>query len=94
MLAALHGERLVGTCMAGFEGRRGWLNVLCVAEDVRGQGIGAALVRAAEARLSALGCTKVNLQVRSQHAQVMGFYEHLGYQGQDLHSMGKRLATT
>lgn len=90
-LLALRAGRVVGTCMGGFEGRRGWLNALSVAEDARGQGLGRALVAAAEARLRACGCPKVDLQVRAGNAGAVAFYAGLGYAVEDHTSMGKRL---
>lgn len=81
---------VVGTCMGGFEGRRGWLNWLCVAHGARGRGIGRALVEAVEARLRAVGAAKVNLQVRDTNAAVLAFYAGLGYRREALASMGKR----
>jgi len=36
-------------------------------------------MREAEARLQAMGCIKVNLQVRSSNAAVVEFYRRLGY---------------
>lgn len=50
---------------------------LWVAEARRGQGLGAALLRAAEEEARAKGCTKV--LVRSYDFQAPDFYEKLGY---------------
>lgn len=90
-IVAEEGGRLVGSCMGGFEGRRGWLNTLGVHPDSRGRGIARALVRAVEARLTVRDCPKVNLQVRTHHQDAIAFYEHLGYVRQDLQSMGRTL---
>ena len=60
-------DRLVGSVMVGYEGHRGWINYLVVHPDHRGRGLGRALVHEAERRLGALGCPKVNLQVRSSN---------------------------
>jgi ribosomal protein S18 acetylase RimI-like enzyme len=89
-VAMLDGE-LVGTLMTGYEGRRGWLNGLGVLPEFRKRGIARALVRAAEARLVAMGCAKVNLQVRGHNTGVVDFYKNLGYDIDDTVSMGKRL---
>ena len=64
-LVAHDEERIVGSTMAGYDGHRGWIYYVAVAPDRRRQGIGRALVRAAEVGLAHLGCTKVNLQVRA-----------------------------
>jgi len=83
--------RLVGTCMAGYEGHRGWLNYLAVDPPWQRQGIGAQLVAEAERRLRALGCPKINLQVRTSNQAVICFYRSLGYSVDDVISLGKRL---
>jgi ribosomal protein S18 acetylase RimI-like enzyme len=44
-----------------------------------------------EALLLASGCPKINLQVRASNAQVLAFYESLGYRDDQVVSMGKRL---
>jgi len=44
-----------------------------------------------EARLAAMGCQKINLQVRASNAAVVEFYKKLGYMIEERISMGKRL---
>jgi ribosomal protein S18 acetylase RimI-like enzyme len=90
-LVALDGTRAIGSIMAGYDGHRGWLYAAAVRASHRRRGIGAALVRAAEARLQALGCRKINLQVRATNHAVAAFYEHLGYAVEQRISLGKRL---
>jgi len=55
------------------------------------RGIGAAMVRAAERRLAALGCPKVNLQVMPHNQNVVAFYERLGYTVEPRISMARTL---
>ncbi len=82
---------LIGAVMAGYDGHRGWINYLAVHPTRQGSGFGRELMAAAEHRLLALGCPKVNLQVREDNAAARGFYEAIGY-GQDaVVSYGKRL---
>ena len=38
-----------------------------------------------------MGCTKINLQVRSLNTAVTRFYDSLGYEIEERVSMGKRL---
>lgn len=83
--------RVIGTAMAGWDGHRGWLYAVAVDPARRRGGVGRALVCAAEAGLAALGCGKVNLQVRAENAGVAAFYEGLGYAVEERVSMGKRL---
>ncbi len=90
-LVAVHEDSLAGTCMAGFDGHRGWLHLVAVAPELRRRGVGAALLARAEQLLAALGCPKLNLQVRGSTPEAVGFYERLGYQVEDRVSMGKIL---
>jgi ribosomal protein S18 acetylase RimI-like enzyme len=82
---------VVGTIMAGYDGHRGWLYTVAVRPDYRRAGIGARLVHHAEEALAALGCRKINLQVRASNSGVVAFYEKLGYRVEERISMGKRL---
>lgn len=90
LVAELNG-RLAGTVMGGYEGHRGWINYLAVSPDCQRQGVGRALMHAVEAKLVAMGCPKINLQVRSSNTAVIQFYGHLGYHIDDVISLGKRL---
>lgn len=90
-LLGFSADRLVATVMVGYDGHRGWINYLAVAPDCRRQGIGAQMMAEAETRLRALGCPKINLQVRGTNAQVIEFYKRIGYEIEDRVSFGKRL---
>jgi ribosomal protein S18 acetylase RimI-like enzyme len=90
-LVATEQGAVVGSIMAGYDGHRGWLYALAVLRSHQRRGIGTALVKEAEARLRALGGTKINLQVRSSNPAVIGFYRSLGYEIEDRVSMGKRM---
>ena len=90
-LVGLLGSRLVAAVMAGYEGHRGWINYLAVSPDCRESGYGRRLMEEAEARLRALGCPKINLQIRSSNADVIEFYKRIGFSMDDVVSMGKRL---
>ncbi len=83
--------RLLATVMAGYEGHRGWINYLAVAPDSRRQGIGREMLATVEARLRALGCPKINLQVRGSNTAVIAFYRRLGFREDEVVSLGKRL---
>ena len=51
--------------MAGYDGHRGWVYYLAVAPERQGSGLGRLLMAEAEVQLLALGCPKVNVQVRA-----------------------------
>ena len=86
--------KVVGTVMAGYDGVRGWIYSLTVAEDARHQGIGRELLEEAERKLRAKGCDKINLQVLSDNTDVVAFYEKCGYTVEDRVSMGKITMST
>lgn len=90
-LVAVDGDRILGAGMAGYDGHRGWVNYLAVHPDVRRTGLGRALMAEFEARLLALGCPKVNLQVRDGNDDALAFYAELGFTRDPAVSLGKRL---
>lgn len=83
--------QVAATCMVGYEGHRGWINLLAVAAAHRRGGHGRALMAEAERLLRAAGCPKINLQVRAANRQVLAFYRKLGFEVQNLVHLGKRL---
>lgn len=90
-LVGVEDGAIVATAMAGFDGHRGWINYLAVAPERQRHGHGRQLMRAVEDALLAVGCPKLNLQVRAGNAKAVAFYEALGYGQDELVSMGKRL---
>jgi len=90
-LVTLADGQIIATVMAGFDGHRGWINYLAVKPDFRHKGIGRRLMEAAEAYLRALGCPKINLQVRSSNTGVIEFYNRIGFRMDEVVSLGKRL---
>ena len=90
-LVAQDGTEVVGSVMAGFDGHRGWIYYLAVAGSHQQRSLGRALMQQAEKLLVEMGCPKVNLMVRSTNEAVIGFYRRLGYEQDDVVSMGKRL---
>ena len=83
--------RLVGCCMAGYDGIRGWLYSVSVLQVYRGGGTGSELVSHVISALKELGCVKVNLQIRATNTQVAKFYASLGFEVEDRLSMGALL---
>ena len=84
-------NRIIGACMAGYDGHRGWLYALAVLPQYRRTGTGSSLVEHAMQCLQEIGCIKANLQIRSTNAGVAAFYESLGFIREDRISMGIRL---
>jgi ribosomal protein S18 acetylase RimI-like enzyme len=78
MLVALEDGVIVGSIMAGYDEHRGWISRIAVLRSHQKKGIGQALISAAEERLAALGCIKVNLQVIESNSGVVEFYQRAG----------------
>ena len=94
LFVALSAGKVVGTIMAGYDGHRGWLYSLAVLPEHRHSGVGSALVTHAEKELRVRGCLKINLQILESNAEVVTFYEKLGYKVEPRVSMGKRFQPT
>jgi len=90
-LVAEDGGAVVGSVMGGYEGHRGWVNYLAVHESRRKGGLGRALMAEVESRLRAVGCPKLNLQVRDDNLGAVAFYERIGFARDAAVSLGKRL---
>jgi ribosomal protein S18 acetylase RimI-like enzyme len=73
------GGRLIGTVLATHDGRKGWINRLAVDASMRRRGIGAELVRAAEAWLEAEGMDILACLIESDNPVSMQVFETLGY---------------
>lgn len=71
--------RVVATAMVGHDGHRGAYYYVASDPELRGQGLGRAIVAAAEAWLKDRGVWKANLIVRGDNLVARGFYEALGY---------------
>ena len=90
LVGCLH-KQVVATCMAGYEGHRGWINYLAVSPDHRRQGFATMMMHEATKRLKSIGCPKINIQIRTTNKTVIAFYKSIGFINDDVLSMGKRL---
>ena len=90
LVGELSGD-IVATVMGGYEGHRGWVNYLAVSPKYRRCGYGRAIMAEVERRIKARGCPKINLQVRSTNSEVISFYGSIGYNVDEVVSLGKRL---
>jgi ribosomal protein S18 acetylase RimI-like enzyme len=82
---------IIATAMAGYDGHRGWVNYLAVDPAYQGEGIGRRLMQHVEESLAAIGCPKLNLQIRASNQSALAFYERIGYAADEVVSYGKRL---
>jgi ribosomal protein S18 acetylase RimI-like enzyme len=85
------GGKPVATMMGGYEGHRGWIYYLAVDPAYQRQGFGRQIMEAIEEKILATGCPKINLMVRHDNLEAVKFYEKLGYNTDEVVSMGKRL---
>jgi ribosomal protein S18 acetylase RimI-like enzyme len=85
------GGHILGSVMVGFDGHRGWIYYLAVARGHRRQGLGKALMAAAEDWLRARGCPKIQLMVREDNRDALGFYAALGMERQPVVTLGRFL---
>jgi len=90
-LVGLIDGKIAATVMGGYEGHRGWVNYLAVSPEYRRMGLGREIMDAVEEKLKAMGCPKINLQIRTNNFEAIKFYERVGYKMDDVVSMGKRL---
>ncbi len=88
IFVAERNAEIIGACMAGYDGHRGWLYAVAVDPAHRRTGAGAKLVKSSLQALRELGCIKVNLQIRSTNTAVADFYRSLGFSIEDRTSMG------
>lgn len=92
ILIARDADAIIGSVMVGFDGHRGWVYYLAVAPERQGEGLGRTLMAAAENWLRTRDAPKIQLMVRGDNAAARGFYEALGYEVQDVVTIGKRLS--
>lgn len=85
------GGRIIATVMGGYDGHRGWVNYLAVDPARQKLGFGKQMMNIIEEKLLALGCPKINLQIRTDNLSAVGFYRKIGYKTDEAISMGKRL---
>ena len=88
IFVAEHEGLIIGACMAGYDGHRGWLYAVAVCKEQRRSGAGSALVQHAIQALKVMGCIKVNLQIRATNTEVTTFYKSLGFIIEERLSMG------
>ncbi len=77
--------------MVGYDGHRGWVYYLAVAESEQRRGIGRRMMRACEEWLRERGAPKIQLMVRTGNAEVISFYDRLGYTDAEVVVLGLRL---
>lgn len=76
---AMDDDRIIGTILAGHDGRRGIFHHVSVLPEYQKQGVGKMLVDAAMEALRKEGITKVLLVVFDHNKNGNEFWEHMGF---------------
>jgi ribosomal protein S18 acetylase RimI-like enzyme len=90
-LVAVSENGVVGTVIGGFDGRRGFVYHLAVAEAFRRSGLGSRLMAEVEQRLRRKGCIRSYLLVSPDNYVAMRHYEKRGWRLLDDQVYGKDL---
>ena len=78
-LVAEIGDRLVGSVIGGYDGRRGMMYHLAVDMELRSRGIGQRLTDELEKQLRKKGCIRYYLLVDADNHTAISFYENHGW---------------
>jgi ribosomal protein S18 acetylase RimI-like enzyme len=78
-LVATDDDRIIGTVIGGYDGRRGVIYHLAVEQSFRERGTGKMLMSEVERRLVAKGCLRCYLLVKDDALDVIEFYRRLGW---------------
>jgi ribosomal protein S18 acetylase RimI-like enzyme len=84
-------HEIIASCMAGYDGHRGWIYFLAVKNSKQRKGCASALVAHVEEELVKLGCPKVELMVRKTNNDVISFYKSIGFDPDPVIVLSKRL---
>lgn len=90
-LVGEYNDNIIASVMGGYDGHRGWMNYLAVSPDHQRCGLATQLIEYLEHELLRMGCAKLNLQIRTDNIAVREFYQKIGFDRDDVISMGKRL---
>jgi len=77
---AVDDGKVIGTILAGHDGRRGFIHHLAVDLSCRRQGIGASLVEQVTSALRSSGITKIHILVFKNNADGIAFWKSRGWQ--------------
>ncbi len=82
-LVAEEDQKMVGTVIGGFDGRRGLIYHLAVEPGLRKRGIGTLLMQEVERRLKSKGCIRCYLMVTAENDNAIRFYEAHGWENME-----------
>ena len=91
-LVAEEDDRIIGSVIGGYDGRRGLIYHLALSASHRSTGLGSRLMNEVESRLRTKGCLKCYLLVTIDNPEAEDYYGHRGWQFMDqVHLFGKEL---
>ncbi len=82
-LVAEQEGRIVGSILCGTDGRRGYLQHLCVEDAFRGQGVASEMIRRVKSRFSDLGIHHLRIFVLRDNPAGRQFWEHRGWRARE-----------
>jgi N-acetylglutamate synthase len=90
-LGAFEDGRLIGSVIATFDGRRGWINRLAIVPEERRKGVAKALIARAEKLLRQRGAMIIGAHVERENTASLRLSENSGYSSRsDIVYMSKR----
>ena len=72
-------NRIIGTVLGGFDGRRGWIHHLAILPEYGGKGYGKQLMTHLMQAFTHHGVVKFKLEIAGDRPQLIQFYQHLGW---------------
>ncbi|HEX8025245.1 MAG TPA: GNAT family N-acetyltransferase [Candidatus Limnocylindrales bacterium] len=90
VVATADGE-VIGSALGGWDGRRGWIYHVAVAERYRRKGIATRLVHRVEQRLRVAGAPKISAIVRDENDTAKRFWAELGYEVAPTHQYAREV---
>ena len=91
-LIAEQDNRIVGSVIGGWDGRRGWIYHLAVSPNYRRKKVGSGLIEELEKRLVSKGARMINAQIHKLNTKSSTFFKAVGYDERShLIMIGKQL---
>jgi ribosomal protein S18 acetylase RimI-like enzyme len=91
VLVAADAGRVVGSALGAWDGRRGTIYHVAIAESHRRRGIATRLVDQVEAGLRDLGCPEVRVNVGDDNDGARGFWQSRGYETRPTRQLAREL---
>jgi len=74
---------MIGSIVASYDGRKGWINRLAVDPDYRGRRLAARLLEKAEETLVEMGARVIAALIEDENFPSMAAFRHCNYEGWD-----------